>query len=178
MKVLIVEDTSSKLETAVALLKKYSITEYEHVNNYYEAVRICFSMNRIDEFDVIILDLFFYLHRPLIGSNDLPNQNAGYMFLCKMAEKKHKKPVIIFSREEEYIEQFKKFLFPSFSDFCTQAKQTSPIFIPRTVNLEKSYKEEMEKSEKMLKFIDFIIGHARNEYELEELFVNFINLQN
>ena len=97
MKVLIIEDNDYKLEDAIQTLQSFGITDYVHVNNYIEAVHICFRQKRLSEFDFIILDIQFYEYRVLKGDRALPDQYAGYKFLFKLAEIKASIPVFVFS---------------------------------------------------------------------------------
>lgn len=179
MKVLIIEDNDYKLEDAIQTLQALGITDYVHVNNYYEAINMCFRKQRISEFDFIILDIQFYECRPLIGGRDLPDQHAGYKFLYQLASKKSHIPVFVFSSVEDYLKEYKDFLFPSFAEYSKHfGKNTESFIFTRVSSLSSKYEEYKRQNEHILEQTTFVIGHAHNKYELKPLIKTYLDSNN
>lgn len=161
MKALIVEDNKEKLENAVRILKKHSITEYVHINNQKEVCGLLRNEQEISKFDIILLDLCFYVRNPQkckVG----PDSKAGATFLVEMADCDRNIPVIIYSSETDWEENLQKMLLGS--DYPTFTVHSDVSY------LSSSIRAAFEKSKKRFDFIQSIVkGHAHNEYELDEL---------
>lgn len=177
MKVLIIEDNETKLNTAKQILQKdFGITDIIHVNNLSNALYLCFrGQKKIDEFDLIILDLCFYKYKPsqINPYKDL-SSDSGYRFLSYMVDRATKKDVIIFSSEENYLDGLKKLLFPSYNDFMMNKKSYFMSYSEE----KKLYEKYIENQQKKLEEICFIVcGHAHNEYELHSQIKNWLENQ-
>lgn len=177
MKVLIIEDNEYKLDKAMRILQHFNITDCVHVNNYTEAIVLCYDClndtSQIDEFDLIILDIQFYQDNPEFNSNSQINSEAGYLFLYNLTLYEVKKDVIIFSSEKDYSVGLKKFLLPEFKDFI---ELTDNPNLPRTFHsIQSEYEDYIKRNKKIFESIDFVIGHAHNPQELEVLLCNWIN---
>ena len=177
MKVLIIEDNNYKLEDSIRILQAFGINDYVHVNNYLEAVNICFRKKRLSEFDFIILDIQFYLYRQFSGSHDLPDTHAGYKFLYQLASSGSTKPVFVFSSVEDYLREYTEFLFPSFSEYSKQFNSQTSIFMSY-YTMHAKYEEDKKKNEQILENSNFVIGHAHNYYELKKLVTSYLNSNN
>lgn len=179
VKVLILEDNNYKLEDAIRTLQENGITDYVHVNNYLEAVDICFRKKRLSEFNFIILDIQFYEYRPLIGSRMLPDQHAGYKFLYKLASAKSSIPVLIFSSVSDYFKEYNDFLFPSLSEYSKSFTKDSQSFIyARASTISAKYEEMTKENKHILENSTFVIGHAHNSYELKTLITAYLDSNN
>lgn len=179
MKVLIIEDNDYKLEDAIQTLRELGITDYVHINNYYEAINLCFRKQRLSEFDFIILDIQFYEYRPLRGGRDLPDQHAGYKFLYQLASKESKVPVFIFSSVSDYLQEYQDFLFPSLSEYSRHFGSNSQSFLfARASTLSMQYEKHKRENEQILEKTTFVIGHAHNRYELKPLIETYLNSNN
>lgn len=179
MKVLIIEDNNYKLEDSIRILQEFGINDYVHVNNYLEAVDICFRKKRLSEFDFIILDIQFYLYRQFPGSHDLPDAHAGYKFLYQLASSISTKPVFVFSSVEDYLREYTEFLLPSFSDYSKQFKTNSQSFVfTRASTISAKYEEDKKKNKQILENSNFVLGHAHNYHELKKLVASFLNSNN
>ena len=177
VKVLIIEDNNYKLEDSIRILQEFGINDYVHVNNYLEAVDICFRKKRLSEFDFIILDIQFYLYRQFPGSHDLPDEQAGYKFLYKMASSDSTKPVFVFSSVKDYLREYQDFLFPSFSEYSKEFSSQSFIFA-RASTISVKYEEDKRKNKQILENSNFVFGHAHNRYELKQLVTSYLNSNN
>lgn len=91
MKVLIIEDSRFKLEDAINVLKRHDITDYVHFTNCAEALDFAIHEKHIDDFDFVILDLNFYMNRPIKGQWNPATPYAGAKFLWQMLENEFKK---------------------------------------------------------------------------------------
>lgn len=179
VKVLIIEDNDYKLEDAVQILQAHGITDYVHVNNYYEALNICFRKRRLSEFDFIILDIQFYECRPLRGGRDLPDQHAGYKFLHQLASKGSNIPVFVFSSVDDYLQEYKAFLFPSLSEYSRHFNSNTQSFLfARASTISMQYEKYKRENEEVLEKTTFVIGHAHNRYELKTLIEAYLNSNN
>ena len=176
MKVLIIEDNNYKLDEAIRIINTHGISEYVHVNNYMEAYSLL-RKDDIDQFDFIILDIQFYESRPLLDSRAMPHQCAGYKFLLRLTSNDKSIPVFIFSSIENFEEGYKEFLFPSFSEY-SKKYTSSPIYF-RESYYTRRYHEEMKENEVVLeKTLEFVRGHAHNQYELEILITKYLDSNN
>lgn len=170
MKALILEDNFRKLEQTLIVLRNYSL-EHAHYNNLFQVYCRYLNKKLLDYFDLIILDLCFFVNKPLSGGKILPSREAGFHFLVKMAEMEYHVPVIIFSSEEKYLPRLETFLFPSFNEYCSPYQN---VHIPKHY-LEEHYKLYIERNKKLLTEIDtFVIGHAHNRTELDQLVKDFV----
>lgn len=178
MKVLIIEDNKSKLEQAVSILQRNCITAYVHFNNVQEAVKFIRRGN-IEDIDFIILDLFFYLYRPYLGKDGMRSSTAGARILHKMLEIGVRKPVIVFSREEDYMTSLNVFFFPNISEYNEKFGSTSSLSVLSDTHRKyNEYLEYIEKNTLLLSKLDFLVGHAHDEEELENLIAGFIKSVN
>ena len=179
VKVLIIEDSEYKLEDAIQTLQKLGITDYVHVNNYLQAVDICFRKKKLDEFDFIILDIQFYEYRAVDTFRTIPDQQAGYKFLYQLASKKASKPVFIFSSVTDYLKEYNDFLFPSFEEYSKHFSRGSQPFMFTRISEQKSRYDEMKKeNSEILERSGFVVGHAHNKYELHSLIKTFLDSNN
>ena len=179
VKVLIIEDNDYKLEDAVQTLQALGITDYVHVNNYYEALNICFRKQRLSEFDFIILDIQFYECRPLKGSHNLPDQHAGYKFLRQLASKEANIPVFVFSSVDDYLQEYKDFLLPSLSEYSKHfGSNSQSLIFTRPSTLSMQYEKHKTENKHILEKTTFVIGHAHNRYELKPLIDAYLNSNN
>lgn len=179
MKVLIIEDNEYKLEDAIQTLQKFGITDYVHVNNYIQAVDICFRKKKLDEFDFIILDIQFYEYRAVDTFRTLPDQQAGYKFLYQLASKKASKPVFIFSSVTDYLKEYNDFLFPSFEEYSRHFNHGSQPFLFTRISEQKSRYDEMKReNSEILECTNFVVGHAHNKYELQSFITDFLDSNN
>lgn len=179
VKVLIIEDNNYKLEDAIQTLKNYGITDYVHVNNYIEAVHICFRQKRLSEFDFIILDIQFYECRVLQGDRALPDQNAGYKFLVRLAETKSTTPVFVFSSVTDYLQEYNAYLLPSLSEYSRHfGSGPNSLLYARASTLSMRYDEHIKKNKQIIEDTTFVIGHAHNKYELNDLIRTHLNSNN
>ncbi len=176
MKVLIIEDNNYKLDDAIRIIKDHEITEYIHINNYMEAYSLL-RKSDISQFDFIILDIQFYETRPLQGSSILPNQYAGYKFLLRLASMDVSIPVFIFSSVDSFYEGYKEFLFPSFSEYSKKFI-SSPVYFRESYYTRRYHEEMKENEEIQRKTLEFVRGHAHNQYELETLINQYLNSNN
>ena len=175
VKVLIIEDNKYKLEDAIQVLQKNGITDYVHVNNYLDAVNVCFRKQRLSEFDFIILDIQFFEYRPL--DRTLPDQYAGYRFLYKLAAAQSSTPVLVFSSVEDYLKEYKDFLFPSYAEYSKSYMRNSFIFsVASTIHTK--YEEDKKRNQQILEYTNFVIGHAHNKHELHNLLKNYLGSNN
>ena len=169
MKVLIIEDSKYKFEHAISVLQENGISEYVHFNNFQEANKFAIRKKNIQNFDLIILDMNFYLYRPFVG-RDLPDKQAGAMFLYQLLDNGLKTPVIIFSSETDYMSVLKKFMFPSLSEYAKH------FVLPMSLeHIESRYNSHLDKNNKLLSELDFVIGQAHHELELNHLLTVFLN---
>lgn len=176
MKVLIIEDNDYKLDDAIRTISTHEITEYVHINNYMEAYNLL-RKGQLNEFDFIILDIQFYEARPLLDSRAMPDQYAGYKFLLRLASEDKTIPVFIFSSVDSFEEGYKEFLFPPFSEY--RKKFISSHIFYRESYYTGRYKEEMKANEEIQKkTLGFVLGHAHNKYELENLIKEYLNSNN
>lgn len=176
MKVLIIEDNEYKLDIAIRILNKLGITDLTHVNNYNQAMLLCYDcltdISQINEFDLIILDIQFYVDNPDFDPTATINPEAGYQFLYNLILYEIKKDIIIFSQEEDYIAGLRKFLLPSFEEFTKFACNN----IHQTIHsLKNEYTNYLKENQKIFDSIDFVLGHAHNSQELETLIHNWVN---
>ena len=179
MKVLIIEDNNYKLEDAIQTLQSFGITDYVHVNNYIEAVHICFRQKRLSEFDFIILDIQFYEYRVLQGSRTLPDQNAGYKFLFKLAENNSTTPVFVFSSVSDFQKEYQNYLLPSLSEYSRYFNRNGIDFLyTRASTISTKYDEHIRKNKEIIERTTFVIGHAHNSYELKNLMQTYLNSNN
>lgn len=172
MKALIIEDDNFKLETAIRVLKNYGI-QYTHLNNYSEAMRLV-SDDQLKNFDFIILDLNFYQYRPSRITLMTPKEGIGYNFLYHMIGYGTKNNVIIFSSDADYQDGWNNFLFPTFKDFFDQFNDAPHFRFPSLDDLEERYEDLKKQNAEIANQLDFVIGHAHNEFELSDLVKNFI----
>ncbi len=172
MNVLILEDNKYKLENAIEVLGKHGIYDYKHFDNCVEPISSILFEKRIKEFQLIILDLNFYLLSKRKRTwRDLPTTDAGAMFLWELLEKKAKTPVIVYSSEKDYMSIFKDYPLPSsFLAYYHNFEESNPLGLS-TRQTKEQYEYEKKKIEKKLLNLNFIIGHAHNEYELD-FFIN------
>lgn len=170
MKALIIEDDNFKLETATRVLESYDIT-YTNLNNYSKAMQLV-SDGQLKNFDFIILDLTFYQYRPSRITLMTPKEGIGYNFLYHMIGYGTKNNVIIFSSDANYQDGWNNFLFPTFKDFFDRFND-APCF-PSLDDLEKQYEDLKKQNAEIANQLDFVIGHAHNEFELSDLVKNFI----
>lgn len=176
MKVLIIEDNNYKLDDAIRIINAHGITEYVHINNYMEAYSLL-RKELVDQFDFIILDIQFYETRPLLDSRAMPHQYAGYKFLLRLASENKSIPVFIFSSVDSFEDGYKEFLFPPFSEY-SKKYISSPIFY-RESYYARRYEEEMKGNEEIQKkTLEFVHGHAHNQYELEVLIKQYLDSNN
>lgn len=179
VKVLIIEDNDYKLEDAIQTLMALGITDYVHVNNYIEAVHICFRQKRLSEFDFIILDIQFYEYRVLKGDRSLPDQNAGYKFLFKLAEAKATTPVFVFSSVSDYQKGYSDYLLPSLLEYSKTFNRGGIDFLyTRASTISIKYDEYIRKNKEIIERTTFVIGHAHNRYELKPLIEAHLNSNN
>ena len=179
MKVLIIEDNDYKLEDAIRILRENGINDYVHVNNYIEAIDICFRKKRLSEFDFIILDIQFYEYRYFPGSHQLPDQHAGYKFLYQLASRKCSIPVFVFSSVTDYKSEYTNFLLPTFSEYSKNYKQGSPSFVyVRSSTIAEKYEAEKTKNKQILEDTSFVVGQAHNQYELTHLIKTYMDSNN
>ncbi len=164
LKALIIEDRDSKLEEALSVLNAHGISDYVHFNNFQEAFKFIRRGN-IEEIDLIILDLFFYDCRPMIGERNLPSNKAGAKFLYQMLKQKLKKPLIVFSDEEDYMNNLNAYMFPKLSEYAAGFKNSiRPMSL---YEIENRHNSDMEKNRELLLDLDFVVGHAHNVAELD-----------
>lgn len=178
MNVLILEDNEYKLENAVDVLYKHGIDNYKHFDNCNEAIDFVIWEKHIKNFDLIVLDLNFYMSRKLIGDyQGLPTQNAGAKFLWQMLENNLSTPVIIYSSEEDYMTIFKEYPVPSsFEEYAKSFENHPLVFSYRQI--QERYESEKNEVSKKLLALDFIIGHAHNEFELSSFIKKFLDSTN
>lgn len=178
MNVLIIEDNETKLNTAKQVLQEFGITDVTHVNNLSEALYLCFrrKYEEIIEFDLIILDLCFYKYRPSKNApyRDL-SMDSGYRFLSYMIDRNQKKDVIIFSSEDNYLEGLKDFLFTSYEDYMRRFDNRPFVSYSETQSM---YEKHIQEQKQKLDSIDFVLGHAHNEYELSSQLKKWLESRN
>ena len=176
MKVLIIEDDDYKLDSAIQILSSHSITKYTHVNNYMDAYSLLIK-RPFDNFDFIILDIQFFWSRPLHNSRTIPDPQAGYKFLSKLAAESQDIPVFIFSSVENFEEEYKEFLFPPFSEYKIKFV-TSTVFYRESYYTNR-YHEEMQTNKNIhQKTLNLVKGHAQNAEELASLINQYLNSNN
>lgn len=179
VKVLIIEDNDYKLEDAIQTLQSFGITDYVHVNNYIEAVHICFRQKRLSEFDFIILDIQFYEYRVLKGDRALPDQYAGYKFLFKLAEIKASIPVFVFSSVDDYYKEYNEYLLPSLLEYSKCFNRNGIDFLyTRASTISIKYDEHIRKNKEIIEQTNFVVGHAHNQYELHSLMQTYLDSNN
>ena len=173
MKALILEDSNQKLENATRVLQKFSI-DHVHFNNWSIPYEMFIVRDKLKEFDLIILDLFFYDDPPLLGESRLPSSTAGFYFLLKMAEYECNVPVIIYSSEDDYLPGLEKFFLPTLDEFSKLFK-SGPL--PYSYyQVEKRYKDEINRHKEFLTFAKkLVLGHVHNEIELKHLVSEFVS---
>lgn len=174
LKVLLIEDNKYKYEDAMRILKKHRITDIIHVDNFYQVYKsICDK--QIIQYELIILDLCFFPRPPLIGYdiNNIPTTESGAKVLYHLLKNSYKIPVIIFSSEEDYMTPLNRFMFPRLEEYCKEFNNSS-LYL-RANEISKLYDDEMVENKKLLLELNFIIGHAHNELELEFFLCNFLN---
>lgn len=171
MNILILEDNEYKLENAIDVLGKHGISNYKHFDNCNEAIDFVIWEKHIKDFDLIILDLNFYMSRKLIGDfRDYPTQYAGAKFLWQMLENSLSTPVLIYSSEKDYMAIFKEYPLPSsFEEYAKSFENHPLVFSYRQI--QERYESEKEAVKKKFLKLDFIIGHAHSECELD-FFIN------
>ena len=175
MKVLIIENDANKLDNAIRIVKRYfKSAEIVHVNNYNDAMKTCYTKRDIDEFDLIILDMAFCRARPYENTDPILHPQTGSMFLAHLANRKSCTPVIIYSFEKDYLELYKKFLFPSFESICYNY-DSYPLFVEGS-EVAKLYEEISAIAEELLTASSFIINHAHTHAELEKAIYEFRHL--
>lgn len=174
-KVLLVEDNMYKREDAIRILKKHDITDVLNLNNFRQVYeKIC--NGRIKNYDLIILDLCFFLEIRLIGDIDnIPSVESGAKVLYHLLKNDYKIPLIIFSSEKDYMVPLKKFMFPKFLEYVKQF-DNSTLFL-RDSQIYRYYQEEIEENKVLLSKLSFIIGHAHKEHELDSLLNDFLSNQ-
>lgn len=176
MKVLIIEDSRYKLEDAIVVLKRHSITDYVHFESCAEALDFAIHGNHIKNFDFVILDLNFYMHRRLKGEWNPTTPFAGAKFLWQMLENELKTPVIVYSGEDNYMDALNSYLFPSFHEYADPHGKGPQVI---SYNQQKQqYEEDMESRRKKLLDLDFILGHAHSDLELDYFVTLFLNSVN
>lgn len=163
LKVLIIEDRDSKLKEALSILEAKGISDYVHFNNFQESFQFIRRGN-IAEISLIILDLFFYDHRPIIGERSVPSSNAGAKFLYRMLKQKLKKPLIVFSGEEDYMNNLNGYMFPKLSDYANSFKNS--LHPMSSYQIENRYNSDMAANKELLLDLDFVVGHAHDAAEL------------
>lgn len=173
MKALILEDNNQKLENATRVLQKFSI-DHVHFNNWSIPYEMFIVRDKLKEFDLIVLDLFFYDDPPLLGEYCLPSSNAGFSFLLEMAEYECNVPVIIYSSEDDYLPGLEKFFLPTLDEFSKLFK-SGPL--PYSYyQVEKRYKDEINRHKEFLTFAkELVLGHVHNEIELKHLVSEFVS---
>lgn len=171
MKVLIIEDNKYKLEQVITVLKEHDIVDYVHFNNLQESVKFIRRGN-IKDISFIVLDLFFYLYRPLLGENSMPSTVADARFLYRMLEENLKTPIVIFSSEDDFMTSVNSFFFPKLFEYSKNF-QNGPLPL-RLHQIEEKYYKDIEKNKELLSKLDFIIGHAHNNFELCHLISDFL----
>ena len=176
MKVLIIEDNNYKLDDAIRIINDHEITEYVHINNYMEAYSLL-RKGDISQFDFIILDIQFYETRPLHDSRAMPHQHAGYKFLLRLASMDIAIPVFIFSSVDSFKEGYKEFLFPPFSEY-SKKYTSSPVYFRESYYTRRYHEEMKENEEIQAKTLEFVRGHAHNQYELEDLIKQYLDSNN
>lgn len=171
MKALILEDSFQKLSTASRILHEYSM-EYVHFDNTDAPYQMYLVNGSLADFDLVILDLFFYKRVPLIGETRLPSSTAGFYFLLKMAEYEYSVPVIIYSSEDSYLSGLENFFLPTLEEY-SKSFEKAPL-PSRCYNVEERYKNEIENKKKFLEFAkNLILGHAHDAFELKRLVSEF-----
>ena len=175
MKVLIIENDSNRLDNTIRVLRRYfKSAQIVHINNYNDAIKACYTKKDIDEFDLIILDMTFCRARPYKNADPILHPQTGSMFLAHLANRKSNTPVIIYSKEKDYLEMYKTFLFPSFMSICENC-DSFPLFVEGS-EVDKIYQEVTAIGEELLSASNFIIGHAHTNTELEKFLLIYRNL--
>lgn len=168
MKVLIIENDANKLDNAIRIVKKrFKSAKIVHVNNYNDAITVCSTKKDIEEFNLIVLDMAFCRAKPLAEVNPILHPQAGSMFLSHLATRNSHTPVIIYSYENDYLEKYKTFLCPSFETICYNY-DSYPLFVEGS-QVAKLHAEITSVGEELLNASNFIIGHAHNQAELEQI---------
>ena len=176
MKVLIIENNNYKLDDAIQIINTHEITEYIHMNNYVEAYRLL-RRDIIDKINFIILDIQFYYNRPSNDSIDWLDPNAGYKFLLKLVSEGKSIPVFVFSSIDNFEEEYKKFLFPSFDEY-KEKFISSPVYYRESYYTHKYPEEMKENKESYNKSLKFVFGHAHNKDELSILIKQYLDSNN
>lgn len=170
MKVLIIESNINTLDNAIRTVRRhFKSAKIVHVNNYNDAIK-----TNIDEFDLIIMNMFFCRAKPYENTDPILHTQTGSMFLAHLARKKACTPVIIYSSTKDYMEIYKSFLFPSFELICYNF-DSYPLFIEGS-EVEKLYNESTANGEKLLQASNFVIDHAHTLAELERSLYKFRHL--
>ena len=168
MKVLIIENDANELDNAIRIVKKFfKSAKIVHINNYNDAIKVCSTKKQNEEFKLIVLDMAFCRAKPLEGVDPVLHPKTGSMFLAHLAENKSCTPVIIYSYEKDYLEKYKAFLFTSFETICYN-NDSYPLFVEGS-EVGRLYDEITSIGEKLLNASNFIIGHAHNQTELEQI---------
>ncbi len=176
MKVLIIEDSRFKFEDALDVLKCHNITDYVHFDNCAEALDFAIHGGHIKEFDFVILDLNFFMNRRLKGEWASPTPFAGAKFLWQMLENELKVPVIVYSGEEDYMAILNQYLFPSLHEYADPYGD-GPLVVSYS-QIKSQYEEDMAIRRKKLLELDFILGHAHSDLELDYFITLFLNSVN
>lgn len=176
MKVLIIEDSRFKLEDAIDVLKRHNITDYVHFESCAEALDFAIHGNHIKDFDFVILDLNFYMNRRLRGEWNPTTPFAGAKFLWQMLENDFKTPVIVYSGEDNYMDALNSYLFPSFHEYADPYGNGPQV--ASYSQQKQQYEEDMKNRSKKLLDLDFILGHAHSDCELDVFVTQFLNSVN
>lgn len=173
MKVLIIEDSESKLGYTKRILNEHSITDIVHFNNLEEAIMRCFCSDEITEFDLIILDLCFYIHRPFFKGESL-DLHAGFHFLNELKKfildfmeenySKFENRVIIHSTETTYAEELHEYIWDNITE-----KDWHNITTKGEYSDISTFTRIQQNT-----ISSFIFGHAHDETELDDLISKFI----
>ena len=171
MKVLIIESCSDKLENAIRIVKTVcESANVVHIDNFNDALKVCYKKSDIDEFNLIILDIAFCRVKPYEGTDPIKHRFAGSMFLAHLAGKKSTVPVIIYSSETDYLEIYREYLFPAFETFCYNY-DSHPIFVEGST-VGRLYEEATAKAQELFNASNFIISQAYSSDELKFILHN------
>lgn len=173
MKALIIEDNRFKFQDAIEVLKRHGITEYVHFDNCDEALDFIYEPDNIENIDLIILDLNFFMSRGLIGERcRMPTPDAGGRFIWQMLQNEMTTPVIVYSSEEDYMNVVHNYLFVSLSEYA-RGYENGPL--PMTYSqIQRQYDEDIAERRKKLLDLTFIVGHAHEELELDFFIKEFL----
>ena len=168
MKVLIIGNDSNRLDITISIVKSFfKSAKIVHIDNFNEAYKVCYRKKDINKFNLIILDMEFCRAKPYKGTNPTKHKWTGCMFLSHLAERECNIPVIVYSSEDDYMERYKTYLFPSFEKFCDHY-DSHPISIEGS-DVGKLYDEVISVATKILENSHFIIGGVRTTQELKNI---------